>query len=226
MFLFRLSKSGIWRKTLTVVALVLFLVLSKTGVHPVFAACDGGTCRATCAGDEYEYPGPELFCGGATEHCCMAKPIASSCGTCTWFMGCTCPANCNNRSAANGDSCGGEKDTAAAGGGGNAADCQIGGANLNLGSCYLLNENQTVGSVYNSPSVLINLFVRLSFIGGGLVLFAMIFYSGLLFVKDDIKGKDKAKDVMQSAVMGFIVLFCAYWIIQIIKAITGVPISI
>lgn len=104
--------------------------------------------------------------------------------------------------------------------------CNIGDSNLDLGECFLLNETQTVGSVYNTPTVLVNQVVSILFIAGGLVLFFMILYAGYLFITDDVKGVDKSKEVLQTALTGFIIMFCAYWIVQIIGYMTGAQIGI
>lgn len=104
--------------------------------------------------------------------------------------------------------------------------CNIGDANLDLGECFLLNETQTVGSVYNTPTVLVNQIVSILFIAGGLVLFFMIMYAGYLFITGDTKGMDKSKEILQNALTGFIVMFCAYWIVQLIGYVTGAQIGI
>lgn len=99
--------------------------------------------------------------------------------------------------------------------------CDISQANLNLGDCYALNSSQTVKDVYTSPSVLVNLLVRNVFVIAGILLFLLFIYAGFLFVTGNVKGKDKAKEVLQAALIGFLVMFSAYWILQIIKVVTG-----
>lgn len=104
--------------------------------------------------------------------------------------------------------------------------CDIGQANLNLGDCYALNEQQAVKDVYTDPSVLVNLIVRNIFIVAGIILFFLVIYAGYLFITGNVKGKDKAKEVLTAALAGFLVMFAAYWIIQIIKVVTGADIPI
>lgn len=104
--------------------------------------------------------------------------------------------------------------------------CDIKSTNLNLGDCYALNNEQAVKDVYTDPTVLINLIVRNVFVIAGIVLFFLFIYAGFLFITGDVKGKDKAKEVLQGAVLGFIVMFAAFWIVQIVKVVTGADIPI
>lgn len=103
--------------------------------------------------------------------------------------------------------------------------CNTGQANLNLGECFLLNENQTVSEVYPTAGSILNIFTRYIFVLGGLIIFVLIIYAGFLFMTDDSKGMDRAKQILSSALIGFIVMFCAYWIVQILAAITGVDLG-
>lgn len=100
-------------------------------------------------------------------------------------------------------------------------ECQTGSANLNLADCYALNANQTVSEVYTSPAVLVNLIVRNIFVVAGILLFFLFMYAGFLFITGNVKGKDKAKEVLEAALIGFFVMFAAFWILQIIKVVTG-----
>jgi hypothetical protein len=102
--------------------------------------------------------------------------------------------------------------------------CNIGAANLNLGECFALNESQTVPDVYTDPSVIVNIIVRTLFIGAGLVLFFLILYGGWQFISGSVKGKEKAQEVWGAAAIGFVVMFAAFWIVQIIKVVTGAEI--
>lgn len=104
--------------------------------------------------------------------------------------------------------------------------CETGSPDLNLSDCLLLNNTQTVKSVYDSPGVLLNMFVQYSFIIAGLLLFFYMLYAGFLFISDDVKGKDKANEVITQAVIGFVVMFAAYWIMQLIQFVTGANIAL
>lgn len=103
-------------------------------------------------------------------------------------------------------------------------DCVPGETNVDLTKCYSLNSQQTVGDVYDTPATLTNIVVRNLFVISGIVLFILVFYAGWLFITNESKGKEEAKNIMTAVLIGFILMFSAYWIIQIIKVITGADI--
>jgi hypothetical protein len=102
------------------------------------------------------------------------------------------------------------------------AACDTTQNGLKLTDCLILNDKgETVAQVYKNPAVLINLFVRNAFIFGGIIFFFLIIYSGIQFISGGKKGAEQAQKVMTTALTGFIVMFAAYWILQIIKIVTG-----
>lgn len=102
------------------------------------------------------------------------------------------------------------------------AACDVNQEGLKLTDCFLLNPQQTVGEVYKDPATLVNLIVRLLFIGGGIIVFLMFIYAGYQLISDPTsKSQEKAKSTLTSAIGGLIVMFVAFWILQIIKVITG-----
>jgi len=70
----------------------------------------------------------------------------------------------------------------------------------------------------------VNLIVRNIFVIAGILLFFLIIYAGFLFITGNVKGKEKAKEVLEAALIGFLVMFGAFWILQIIKVVTGTDI--
>jgi heme/copper-type cytochrome/quinol oxidase subunit 4 len=103
-----------------------------------------------------------------------------------------------------------------------AAGCDTSQGSLNLSDCLILNDKgETVASVYNSPAVLVKILMSNIFIVAGIILFFLIIYSGFLFLSGDKKGPDQAKTMMTTAVVGLLVMFAAYWILQIVKIVTG-----
>ena len=72
---------------------------------------------------------------------------------------------------------------------------------------------------------LVSLGLRLAFVVAGLfILFAFV-YAGFQMVagagNSDQQAAAKAKQAATSAVIGFVVVFTAYWIVRIIEVITG-----
>jgi len=70
----------------------------------------------------------------------------------------------------------------------------------------------------------VNLVVRNIFIVAGLILFMLIIYSGFIFISGGEKEVTKAKDILTTAIIGLLIMFAAYWIVQIIKIVTGADI--
>jgi hypothetical protein len=101
-------------------------------------------------------------------------------------------------------------------------DCVSGAQGFNINGCLELRPGVTVAEVYSSPAVLIDLIVRNLFVIAGIILFLMMIYSGFLFLKGETKNQEEAKTVMTTAVIGFVIMFAAFWIVQIVKVVTGI----
>jgi ABC-type dipeptide/oligopeptide/nickel transport system permease component len=58
------------------------------------------------------------------------------------------------------------------------------------------------------------------------ILFLYLIFGGFLIVQSagNPEGTDQGKDVIKNAIIGFIIIFASYWIIQIIQVITGIQI--
>jgi hypothetical protein len=95
----------------------------------------------------------------------------------------------------------------------------------NLGD-YLKVGDGTIRDHYDTPGKLVNLIVSNLFVVAGIVIFFLIIGAGYGFLQNSSKGKEEAKNLATGAIIGFIVMFAAYWIVQIIEAITGAKIPI
>jgi len=104
--------------------------------------------------------------------------------------------------------------------------CNPGLGGLNLADCLQLSNSTHVSSQYNSLGFLINLIVRNVFWVAGIILFLMVFVAGFQFIAKGKQGIEDAKQTATAAVLGFVIMFAAYWIVQLIKYITGVNILI
>jgi len=99
------------------------------------------------------------------------------------------------------------------------------GASFNLGD-KLLFQSSPADSAYPDLATLINNILPNIFVAAGLVLFFMLVLGGFTIISS-AGNKDKLKDgnkIITSAIIGLLVLFGAYWLIQIIQVVTGVPI--
>ena len=96
---------------------------------------------------------------------------------------------------------------------------------VDLGS-KLLFQGSTATKEYGSASNLINNILPNVYIAAGIVIFFMIVFGGFTIIAN-AGNRDKIADgtkTITSAIIGLLVLFASYWIIQIIQVVTGVPI--
>ncbi len=98
-------------------------------------------------------------------------------------------------------------------------------AGFNLGE-RLFFQGSTAKQEYSSASDLINNILPNIYVAAGLVIFFMIVFGGFTIISN-AGNKDKIADgtkTITSAIMGLLVLFASYWIIQLIQVVTGVSI--
>ncbi len=89
-----------------------------------------------------------------------------------------------------------------------------------------LGDGRSVEDVYDKPAKIVNLIVSNLFVVAGIVIFFMIIGAGYSFLQDSSGSKEEAKKLATGAIIGFIIMFSAYWIVQIIVLITGADIPI
>lgn len=99
-------------------------------------------------------------------------------------------------------------------------------ANVNLinsftGGIAGAGAGSIVGDIYDSPASLVNLVVRNLFVFAGIIIFINILIAGSKFILQGSKGMEEAKQIMTISVVGFIIMFAAYWIVQIVGIVTG-----
>ena len=74
---------------------------------------------------------------------------------------------------------------------------------------------------------LVSLFLKISFVLAGLVLLFYFILGGIGMMqsagKSDPKAAEQAKATLTSAVIGFVVVFTAYWIVKLIGGLLGSP---
>jgi hypothetical protein len=92
---------------------------------------------------------------------------------------------------------------------------------INLSDCLRLNDDTPVYEQYTSISGLVDLLVSNIFVIAGIVLFAMIIWGGYLYIAKGKKGIEEANGIWTRAIVGMIVMICAYWIVQLVAMITG-----
>ena len=75
---------------------------------------------------------------------------------------------------------------------------------------------------------LINVLVKNIFVVAGLLLFLLLIFAGVQFIVSsgggDEKQMEQSRNAITAALIGFALIFAAYWIVQIIEFMTGVSI--
>jgi hypothetical protein len=97
---------------------------------------------------------------------------------------------------------------------------------FDIRDAFLLKENTTVESKFDSPATLISLIVNNIYGIATVILFFFILSGGLSILLNP-GNADKAKQgakTISTAIIGFVILFSSYWIIRIIEAITDIQI--
>ena len=105
-------------------------------------------------------------------------------------------------------------------------DCRPGRGNIDLGGCLRLRDNTPISAKYSNFSFLVNLLVRNLFVVAGVLLFLMIIIAGVKMVSGGKKGLEEGRNILGVAFAGFILMFSAYWIVQLIKYVTGADIQL
>lgn len=86
----------------------------------------------------------------------------------------------------------------------------------------------TIGNVYPSLSVLINVILKNSLTIIGTLLLILLLIGGIQFImsagSDDPKKAQAAKTMITDAIIGFIVVLSTFFIVQIVQVITGLNI--
>ena len=92
-----------------------------------------------------------------------------------------------------------------------------------------------IGKLFNSPwgniyglGDLTTVFLQNAVIFVGLIMFILMLVGGVMVVvgagNDNPDQASKGKTVLTSALIGFIIVFAAYWIVLLVQYITGVDI--
>src|SRR3989304_6494592 len=99
-------------------------------------------------------------------------------------------------------------------------------AGFELGCSYTLSDGTPVKDVYTSPSTLVNLIVPNLFVVAGIAVMIMVILAGYKFLIKGQKGIQEAMKIVLTTGVGIVVMFIAYWVVQIIKKVTGADIPL
>lgn len=99
-------------------------------------------------------------------------------------------------------------------------------AQVNIGEKFFGTSNnlQNITGVGSLISILLNL----AFVVAGIILLFFFILGGIGMISSagdtDPQKLEQSKKTITSALIGFIIVFASYWIVQLIGTLTGVPI--
>jgi hypothetical protein len=100
-------------------------------------------------------------------------------------------------------------------------------AQVDIGKTFLGPENK-FPTTLEEIGPLVSRFINIAFIAAGVILLFFFIVGGISLISgaggDNPEQLEKGKKAVTSALIGFIVVFAAYWIVQLIQVITGVNI--
>jgi hypothetical protein len=101
---------------------------------------------------------------------------------------------------------------------------------VDIGKSFQLAPGKAISSVaaYGSLGSFISALLPSVFVISGIILFVLIIFGGLTMIissgSGDAKKTEQGQQALTSALIGMVVIFCAWWIIKIIEYLTGITI--
>lgn len=85
---------------------------------------------------------------------------------------------------------------------------------------------QEAEAIAANPTKFISSILPNVFVAAGLILLVYLIAGGFMVITaaNDPDQAKKGQQAMTNAIMGFLIIFASYWIIQIIQVVTGIPI--
>ena len=100
-------------------------------------------------------------------------------------------------------------------------------AEVNIGSEFKINNSQGVESIGTLGNLISNLLDNV-YLLAGIILFILLIVGGLSFImgagEENPEKAKKGKQAITAALIGFVIIFCSFWIIRIIEVLTGLSI--
>ena len=101
---------------------------------------------------------------------------------------------------------------------------------IDLGQNFWLKDKTPIGqsSTYQSLGAFISAVLPNVYVVAGIILFFLMIFGGITYIKNagsgDEEGIKKGQQALTAALIGFLIIFLSYWIIQLIEIITGLKI--
>jgi len=101
---------------------------------------------------------------------------------------------------------------------------------FNIGDEFWLKPNKAITGVpaYQSFGGFISAVLPNVYVIAGIILFVLLLAGGIMVISSAGKGESdstkKGSQAITAALLGFLIIFASYWIIQLIEILTGVNI--
>ncbi len=101
---------------------------------------------------------------------------------------------------------------------------------FDIGEAFKLGGDEGIRTAqgYGSIGELISSILPNIYVVAGVILFLLMVFGGFTYIKSagssDEEGVQKGQKAITAALVGFLIIFASYWIIQLIEIITGIQI--
>ena len=100
-------------------------------------------------------------------------------------------------------------------------------AAIDIGKEFKISGDKGIEEIGTVSSIISTLLQNI-YVLAGIILFILLIVGGLSFImgagEENPEKAKKGKQAITAALMGFVIIFCSYWIIRIIEIITGMNI--
>ena len=97
---------------------------------------------------------------------------------------------------------------------------------VEIGEKFFGEDSNTPLTEISGIGTLVSIIVNTAFVLAGIILLFFFIFGGISMIagagKDNPDQAAKGKQAITSALLGFIVVFASYWIVQLIELITGI----
>lgn len=99
---------------------------------------------------------------------------------------------------------------------------------IDLGQNFWLGDNKPITGTYTSFGAFISAVLPNVYVVASIILFFSMVIGGIIYIKNagsgDEEGVKKGQQTVTAALIGFLIIFLSYWIIQLVEIITGLQI--
>lgn len=98
---------------------------------------------------------------------------------------------------------------------------------FDIGTEFKVNNESGIRTIGTVGGIVTNLLKNV-YVLAGIILFILLIVGGLSFImgagEENPEKAKKGKQAITAALIGFVIIFCSFWIIRIIEIITGMNI--